>query len=101
MKKKATETGMTSRLATDLEKDSLGPHVQRFSDAKQTQADAIKIVNHLVLTFAGPGYVLNINKEGVWEFVPAPPEPQAQVIPMDIQAKIQEAADAAVEEQSK
>ena len=53
------------------------------------------MVNHLVETFAGSGYVLNINGEGVWDFVPAPPQqPEAQVIPLDLQQKIQEAADA-------
>ena len=93
MKKQTAKTGMTSRPATDLEKDALFPHVQTFTEAKQTQADSIKIVNHLVETFAGPGYVLNIN-EGTWEFIPAPPQPEAQVIPLDIQQKIQEAADA-------
>jgi len=94
------KTGMTARPATEIEKESLTPHVQKFSEAKVAQGEALKVVNHLVETFAGPGYVLNINGEGVWEFVPAPPEPPAQqVIPLDIQQKIQEAADAAASDE--
>ena len=88
------KTGMTPRPAPDLEQEALTPHVQKFSEAKVAQAEAIKVVNHLVETFAGPGYVLNIDNEGVWAFVPAPPEPPSQVIPLDLQQKIQEAADA-------
>ena len=94
-----SKTGMTARGATEIEQEALTPHVQKFTEAKVAQGEALKVVNHLVETFAGPGYVLNINGEGVWEFVPAPPEQPAQVIPMDIQQKIQEAADAAASDE--
>ena len=89
-KRKTAATGMKARVATEIEKEALTPHVQRFTEAKAAQGEALKVVNHLVGTFAGPGYVLNIDGEGVWEFVPAPPDPQ--VIPMQ---QVQEDVDAA------